>query len=270
MNGTKWYKLNKSNEPLEIAIEEQVSRLEEYIDKRSSSTITEVGGTIFSSILAVLVEKAMISYDFSSGVFSFLGTVNPVAKTIIIYIVVFITASCICRVLSILARKITKAQDNKKHPEQIENLKKYFYKKVLNDIVTGISLEKKASELQEANASGVIQDQDKALISIYLTEAVYYFNQASRGITDFQLVEYPNEKRKNYALYLEDIGADTLERIFKLCTESLGRIANVQMDFLGASVIDSAMSAKMMFISYVAQISKSKEMSDAKGSDKER
>ena len=82
MNGTKWYKLNKSNEPLEIAIEEQFSRLEEYIDKRSSSTIKEVGGTIFSSILAVLVEKAMISYDFSSGVFSFLGTVNPVAKTI--------------------------------------------------------------------------------------------------------------------------------------------------------------------------------------------
>ena len=65
MNGTKWYKLNKSNEPLEIAIEEQVSRLEEYIDKRSSSTITEVGGTIFSSILAVLVEKAMIAKEFS-------------------------------------------------------------------------------------------------------------------------------------------------------------------------------------------------------------
>lgn len=259
MNGTKWYKLNKSNEPLEIAIEEQFSRLEEYIDKRSSSTITEVGGTIFSSILAVLVEKAMISYDFSSGVFSFLGTVNPVAKTIIIYIAVFITASCICRALSTIAKKITKAQDNKKHPEQIENLKKYFYKKVLNDIVTGISLEKKASELQKVNASGVIQDQDKALISIYLTEAVYYFNQAIRGITDFQLVEYPNKKRKNYALYLKDIGADTLERIFKLCTESLGRIGDVEKDFLGTSVIDSAGEAEKMFNSYIAQVSESKK-----------
>ena len=95
---------------------------------------------------------------------------------------------------------------------------------MLNDIVTGISLEKKACELAasmkknktefqnlEDTKKGIktfqnmesIQEsetpvQDSDLYIIYLMESVFYFNEATHNITKNNIFEIYNPGRENY------------------------------------------------------------------------
>lgn len=61
MNGTKWYKLNKSNEPLEIFLEEQFSKLQESVGDKIFSGVINIGEIIFSAGLTFYLELAAAS-----------------------------------------------------------------------------------------------------------------------------------------------------------------------------------------------------------------
>lgn len=60
MNGTKWYKLNKSNESLQVFLEERFADLEANISSKISSGIESVGEIVFSAGLSFTLEKKQI------------------------------------------------------------------------------------------------------------------------------------------------------------------------------------------------------------------
>ena len=52
MNGTKWYKLNKSNEPLVVFLDEKFRALELTVYSKIKSGIISVGEIVFGAELA--------------------------------------------------------------------------------------------------------------------------------------------------------------------------------------------------------------------------
>ena len=282
MNGTKWYKLNKSNESLQVFLEERFTELEDEISKKISSAIVNIGELIFSAGLAFALEKDMDPLQFIWNKFSILQSQSfCFIREAISCTSIFVLTIGICHLLIWGIRKIQNSIiDNKATPKDAYRLQKYFYMQVLNDIVTGISLEKKACELAastkknktefqdlEDTKKGIktfqnmesIQEsetpvQDSDLYIIYLMESVFYFNEATHNITKNNIFEIYNPGRENYTEFLKVINPDNICNIIEICISTLDRI-KAALEAKGQNS-QMAQDAKELFSAYKDSIEK--------------
>jgi len=260
MNGTKWYKLNKSNESLQVFFEEYFEKLETTISDKISAAIKSFGELIFSAVLAFFLE---ISFDPLNSIWnkiSFLQGEKYISLKVIISCgSVFIIILMSCRLLVWLGAKIKAFfSDNKATPGDAYRLEKYFYKQILNEIVTGISLEKKACELEKNMESSETLEQDKALYKIYLIEAVFYFNETTYNISKHNIIEINNEEREQYTEFLNSMNPVIIYSIFEMCVSTLERII-CGLEKYGQSS-QGAENAKKMFEQYMTAIKKQTSM----------
>ena len=130
----------------------------------------------------------------------------------------------------------------------------------MNDIITGVSLEKKSCELLAEIDSSASPVQDKNLSSIYLVEAVFYFHEATRSIAERHVFEVPNKKRKEYTEYLKAINSGVVCNIFLSCENTLERIIGTLEADVGQTgneqTVISAKKAFNLFVDYRSGIHK--------------
>lgn len=254
MNGTKWYKLNKSNEPLEVFLEERFAELESTMSSKISSGIVNIGEIVFSAGLTFLLEREFDPFKkvwdvflaSKENTFSFM-------TTSVSCIIIFLFSIAISHFV-IFCIKAAKGffSDNKSTPSDAYKLEEYFYKKVLNDIVTGISLEKKSYELLQNIEKSETREQDINLHLIYLMESTFYFNQAISHITERNIIEIDNPNRIEYTDFLQSVNPNILCEIFTICIKTLDRII-FALEQHGQSV-QNANDAQKTFRAYVESI----------------
>ena len=256
MNGTKWYKLSKSNESLQVFLEERFTELEDNVGDKISTAIVNLGQIIFSAGITFGLEKKVDPLKnvwdripfFSKESFSFIRTVFSCTFIFILMIVV-------CRLIIFGGSKIRESIfDNKATPKDSYRFQKYFYKQVLNDIVTGISLEKKAYELSESMHTDKITNQDLSLYTIYLLESAFYFKEAVNNMAKYNMFEIYNPKRENYTEFLKSINAENICTIFQICISTLDRIIEALKE--NGQSIQMADDAKGEFIKIKNSINK--------------
>lgn len=250
MNGTKWYKLNKSNEPILITLHEELGNLENSISSDLSSALVTVAEIIFSGLLTFFIDRDI---DLLSSYWRCMG-ISPSQSqilwgTVLSCAVVFLGTIGMCKLVVFIVNGIRKTfKDEKKTLLGIYQLERYFYQKVLNDIITGVSLEKKSCELLAGLDTSTSPVQDKDLSSIYLVEAVFYFHEAYRSIAEKQIFEVANPERENYTAFLNEINPGVVCNIFLMCEETLYRIINT-LDAGNEQTIESAKKVYNLFVS---------------------
>lgn len=254
MNGTKWYKLNKSNEPLEVFLEERFAELESTMSSKISSGIVNIGEIVFSVGLTFLLEIKVDPFEKIWGVLPFFkGNTPSFITTSASCIIIFLLSIAISHLVILCIKKVKAFfSDNKSTPSEAYKLEEYFYKKVLNDIVTGISLEKKSSELLQNIKKSETKEQDIDLYLIYLMESTFYFNQAISHITERNIVEIDNPNRTEYTDFLQSVNPNILCDIFTICISTLKRIIPA-LDQHGQSV-ENASDACKTFQDYIKAI----------------
>lgn len=251
MNGTKWYKLNKSNEPILITLHEELGNLEGTISSDLSSALVTVAEIIFSGLLTYFIDR---NINLLSFYWQYRG-ISPSSSqilwgTVLSCAMVFLGTIGLCKLVVFIAKSIGKTfKDEKKTLLGIYQLERYFYQKVLNDIITGVSLEKKSCELLAGLDTSTSSVQDKNLSSIYLVEAVFYFHEALTSIAEKQIFETPNTQRKNYTAFLEEINSGVVCNIFLMCEETLQRIIET-LDAGNEQTVESAKKAYNLFLLY--------------------
>lgn len=262
MNGTKWYKLNKSNEPILITLREELQDLENAISSDLSSALITVAEIVFSGLLTYFIGEKI---DLLSFYWQYVGIIPNNSQvlwgTVLFCCIAFLGTIGICKLLTFGLSKIKNTfKDKKKTLLGIYQLERYFYQKVLNDIITGVSLEKKSCELLAQMDNSLSPVQDKNLSSIYLVEAVFYFHEALRSIDEKHLFEVSNNEREEYTNYLKAINSGVICNIFLSSEETLSRIiATLETDdgeTGNERTVISAKKAFNLFLSYRKQIHK--------------
>ena len=254
MNGTKWYKLNKSNEPLEVFLEERFAELESTMSSKISSGIVNIGEIIFSVGLTFLLEIKVDPFEKIWNYFPCFKDNTPLfITTSLSCIIIFLVSIAISHLVVFFVKQIKSFfNDNKSRPSDAYKLEQYFYKKVLNDIVTGISLEKKSFELVQNISKSETKEQDTNLFLIYLMESTFYFNEAIRHITEKDIIEMNNPSRTEYTNFLQSVNPCVLCNIFQICISTLDRIISA-LDQHGQSV-ENANDARKTFRDYIESI----------------
>lgn len=267
MNGTRWYKLNKSNEQLEVFLEEHFSKLQETLSDKLFAGVISIGEIIFSAGLTFYLEQTsssppqiLISYLPEELVEKlevfFLNNANLISfvSTTASCVITFIITIGIAKGIVFLLRKFGLCLFNKEDAKKAYNKERYFYKKVMNDIVTGISLEKKAFELYRNIENSETQQQDFDLYIIYLMESVFYFNEAIVNMDSNDFVQINDCKNIEYTLFLRSINPSVLCNTFQACVSALGRIAS-NLEKQGQDT-DSAINAQGIYQMYIEEIKK--------------
>ena len=256
MRGTKWYKLNKSNESLQIFLNESFSKLEVTVGDKIADGVTRVGEVIFSAGIAFAIEQ---KYDPLDNVWKclpfFLDEKLGYRRLPISSTVIFLAGMLISHMLIWALKKAKRTfRDNKATPKDAHALEQYFYKQVLNDIITGISLEKKADGLMKGHKFSTTKVQDSSLYLIYMVESVFYFGEAVKCIDELELFEIDNIRRKPYTDFLNSIDADSVCDIFQACIDTLDRI--IGSFRINGKNTKEAQNAKKMFNTYKTFIKK--------------
>lgn len=256
MRGTKWYKLNKSNESLQIFLNESFSKLEVTVGDKIADGVTRVGEVIFSAGIAFAIEQ---KYDPLDNVWKclpfFLDEKLGYIRLTISSTVIFLAGMLISHMLIWALKKAKRTfRDNKATPKDAHALEQYFYKQVLNDIITGISLEKKADGLMKGHKFSTTKVQDSSLYLIYMVESVFYFGEAVKCIDELELFEIDNIRRKPYTDFLNSIDADSVCDIFQACIDTLDRI--IGSFRINGKNTKEAQNAKKMFNTYKTFIKK--------------
>ena len=267
MNGTRWYKLNKSNEQLEVFLEEHFSKLQETLSDKLFAGVISIGEIIFSAGLTFYLEQTsssppqiLISYLPEELVEKlevfFLNNANLISfvSTTASCVITFIITIGIAKGIVFLLRKFGLCLFNKEDAKKAYNKERYFYKKVMNDIVTGISLEKKAFELYRNIENSETQQQDFDLYIIYLMESVFYFNEAIVNMDSNDFLQINDCKNTEYTLFLRSINPSVLCNTFQACVSALGRIAS-NLEKQGQDT-DSAINAQGIYQMYIEEIKK--------------
>lgn len=267
MNGTRWYKLNKSNEQLEVFLEEHFSKLQETLSDKLFAGVISIGEIIFSAGLTFYLEQTsssppqiLISYLPEELVEKlevfFLNNANLISfvSTTASCVITFIITIGIAKGIVFFLRKFGLCLFNKEDAKKAYNKERYFYKKVMNDIVTGISLEKKAFELYRNIENSETQQQDFDLYIIYLMESVFYFNEAIVNMDSNDFVQINDCKNIEYTLFLRSINPSVLCNTFQACVSALGRIAS-NLEKQGQDT-DSAINAQGIYQMYIEEIKK--------------
>lgn len=261
MNGTKWYKLNKSNEPILVTLHEELLNLESTISGDLSSALITVAEIVFSGLLTYFIEKKV---DLLSPIWPYLGVVPngtlTILGTVLSCSIVFLGTIGACKLAVFIVKRIKKnCRDEKKTLLGIYQLERYFYQKVLNEIITGVSLEKKSFELLSEIESSSSPVQDKNLSSIYLVEAVFYFYEALGSIKEKHLFEVSNKNRQEYTDFLNAIDPHVMCEILLMCEETLTRIVTT-LEADNNQNTKRAKDAYNLFLSYRREIHKQMDM----------
>ena len=261
MNGTKWYKLNKSNELMQVFLEGQFDELEATLNKRVSNALVNIGEIVFGAVMAFLLDEKIVPLKnfwdsipfFQSDSVSFVKTI--LSCTLIFWGVIGVSHCLVFIFTQIKARW----KDRKATPSDAYRLEKIFYKSVLNNIVTGISLEKKAFELSRNQANTATQEQDADLFHIYLVESLFYFNETIYNIEKYNILEINNSSRENYTEFLDDINANAVIKILQICDSTLDRIIRQFKDETpedNSKSIETAEHMRKFFNGYINSIKK--------------
>jgi len=251
MTGTKWYKLNKSNELLQITLHEELHDLEATLSDELTSALTTIAEIVFSGLLTYFIDEKVDLLSFLWPYLSIIPNQSAVLwGTIILCSSVFLGSLAICKLVMYAFKKIKDTfKDAKKTQTGIYQLERYFYQKVLNDIITGISLEKKSYELNAETDKSVSPVQDQNLASIYLIESVFYFHEALTTIAEKHIFETANKKRTEYTDFLETVNPFMVCDVFFKCEQTLTRIKDI-LEKTDSKTTEKAKAAYEGFRSY--------------------
>ena len=159
--------------------------------------------------------------------------------------------------------------DNKKTKESREELVDYYYKVVLNNILTGVSYVKKAWKKRDEykKKDECIADRNKKILEIgmdqeakdnlekqnrkdaesqqyysreirlYICEAIFYFKTANVQFNEKHYFE--SGEREEYLELLQMIGMGTLQSVYEMYKKSLDNIIEIDK-FVGDSMYDNS------------------------------
>ena len=146
------------------------------------------------------------------------------------------------------------AGDNKKTRKQREDLAEYYHKIILNNIITGVSFEKRAwnkrvqffqkeKEIEkrelmygshESHPNNVVdldvtdtesQQYYFREIRLYICEAVYYFKVANQQMREQGIFEYG--ERDEYIDFIKIIGLGTLKSVYDIYVKSYYNLSDL-------------------------------------------
>lgn len=123
-------------------------------------------------------------------------------------------------------------KDNKNSDKDRADLAEYFHKIILNNIITGVSFEKKAWKTRERYKSKEISTDDENLkksieeaqgyylrdIKLYICESIYYFKVANEQMNKSFIFE--SGKREKYQEFIKKVGFGTLRSVYELYDKS--------------------------------------------------
>lgn len=124
MNGTKWYKLNKSNEPIVVTLHEELRALESAVSSDLSSALTTVAEIVFSGLLTYFIGKEEALRLFY---WQYIGVEPSKSQilwgTVSLCSIVFLGTIGICKLLTFIVGKVkTTFKDEKKNLVDIYEL----------------------------------------------------------------------------------------------------------------------------------------------------
>lgn len=216
--GQKLYKLNKSNEPLSIIIHDEFVQLQSKTIDKIASAVYSMAGIVFSAVLTLVLQG-----DIDNIIPQPLCFPQWLWQTVCCTAIFLILMGLCYGVLKLFLFIKAVVTDKKGSLKDINELCRCFHKKVLNDIFTAISLEKKSCELRRRKVLGFTYKQDEALAAIYASEAVFYFKEAMSTMTDSQMFE-PENDRPEYIDFITALDPQFLCYCFDTCIASLERI----------------------------------------------
>lgn len=229
MNGTKFYKLNKSNEQLLMFLQEEFDLIEENMLSRTTAELVSIAEIVFSAILTFFLEKDIKPFESlwtKIGVFQNNAQTNDMLKIVFSCAIIFCASILIIEITTRVVRfLLVSLHDNKSTGKDIYTLERIFYLKVLNEITTGLSLEKKSYELASAVAYNESETpiQDNNLSMLYLNESLYYFHEALHTIAESHMFEPGNPEREEYSNLLKELNPCLVCEVFDICISTLQR-----------------------------------------------
>ena len=135
-------------------------------------------------------------------------------------------------------------KDEKKHDKERRELAEYFYKVILNNILTGISFMKRAwNKRKEYDKKTLLidcldikQNDYKEIkntyldsqkyylkeIKLYISEALFYFKTADKQFEKKKIFE--NGMRKEYIEFIDIVGVSTLKNVFDMYNQSYNNL----------------------------------------------
>jgi len=173
--GTKFYKLGQSNELAIIGLLTELKNDRDLSSKKIDDTVIKIIQISISSLVTFFV-SSQSNFRFLFGIED-----QTVYSVCVIFIVPIIFLLFLYVFHFIMDRIKGYFIDTTNTEEGIEYLKNFFYKKVLNEIVLGFSLEKQYSD--EANIR---------LKKLYLHETLYHFVEAGNEIHKAKLLQSCN------------------------------------------------------------------------------
>lgn len=192
-----------------------------------SRVFWELGAIIFSGFGTTL----LLQEDYLPKLTkTFLPNNTPswfvyIVELVIAVLLFALFSICLCLVI----RKIYSANDNKGTNEKRRNLAEYFHKIILNNIITGVSFEKRAWKKRRQYEDAPDDSESKEYywreIRLYICEAIYYLKVANDQIKDNQIFEAGN--RDEYKSFIKKIGKGTLRTVLAIYMQTYDNLKDL-------------------------------------------
>ncbi len=232
----KSYKISQTIEKNLYPIEAKLDEIKES-QRKTMHQLVEIYSPVFiSAILTVSFGESV----FRSGIpleqessLSFFETLFHTWWGKSLYILgVFIVFAAVSFLLFKWFHMIADRRDNKGTYNKRKQIAKDFYKVIIPEIITGVSLFERAYEIELAATVGTENtteiDAEKITVDptsnttisnkavLYYYEAFYHFKLVADGIEKDQLLEYKYSDRENLEKLYEIIGRDALKKAVQL------------------------------------------------------
>lgn len=200
------YKIKKMTETSMFPIEYELRQIHEENSSNWFKLMWQLISVVFSGIaVTLLCQKDYIPslFDLIAEELSFPIWLKYLCE---VFFILLLFVLLVTITFAIIKYKI-KVKDNKASEEDRIRLAEFFHKVIFNNITTGRSFLKKASNCP---------DDEKEL---YLCESIYYFNLSYKDILSKKILEIG--KREKYELFLKEVGKNTLKNTISIFQESI-------------------------------------------------
>jgi len=192
-----------------------------------SRVFWELGAIVFSGFGTTLLLQEQY---LPSLITMFLPDQAPtwfiyIVELIVAFLLFALFSICLCKIIRI----IYSVDDNKGTNEKRKNLAEFFHKIILNNIITGVSFEKKAWKKRKQYEDAPDNSESKNYywreIRLYICEAIYYLKVANEQIKDKQILETGN--RDEYKAFINNIGKGTLSTVLDIYNQTYNNLVEL-------------------------------------------
>jgi large-conductance mechanosensitive channel len=241
----KSYKISQTIEKNLYPIEAKLDEIRESNRKNLRQFLDIYAPVFISAVLTAAFGGSIVSNSVETAedvVLTFWERVfhSWFGKSLCILVVFVIFAFVIffiCKILHIIADR----RDNKGTSNKRNQIAKVFYKVIIPEIITGVSLFERAYEIELAvngegdevagvDAEDIHLDEldgnqpvrNKAILYYY--ESFYHFKLVAEGLDKEQIIECKDSERENLKKLYEVIGVDALKKAIGLCRHCVREI----------------------------------------------